>query len=168
MNVHSGFGPIAHRPWFVGAIAMLSLTACATTGATQREHPGDGEMVDIGYGTVQAEAQPGSAETVQGSGPDDSVFRTIGDMLVRIPGVQVYERGGTLRVRIRGTGSFMADEEPLWVLDGMAVVSGAGLSGLNPNAIESVTVLKDPGETAIFGSRGGNGVILVKTKGSGE
>ena len=168
MNAFSGSGPIRNRSWLIGAIIMLSLPACATTRSRQAERPSDGEAVDIGYGTVDAGHEHGSAERVQRSGTADSVFRTVGDMLLRIPGVRVFEQpGGRLSVRIRGTNSFMSGEEPLWVLDGMAIASGAGLAGINPNVIESITVLKDPGETAIFGTRGANGVILIKTKRGG-
>jgi TonB-dependent SusC/RagA subfamily outer membrane receptor len=58
----------------------------------------------------------------------------------------------------------MGGEEPLWVIDGMVVTTGGGIDGINPSTIESVTVLKDAGSTAIYGSRGANGVILIKTK----
>ena len=87
-------------------------------------------------------------------------------MLSRVPGVRVIDRpGGGISVRIRGTNSCLGGEEPLFVLDGMVIQSaGAGLSGINPNSIESITVLKNAGETAIYGSRGANGVILIKTK----
>lgn len=168
MNTFSGSGPIPHRSWLIGAIAILPLAACATIGSTQAERPSDGDEVEIGYGTVDAEHEHGSAETVQSSGSTAIVFRTVAEMLLRIPGVRVFEQpGGRLSVRIRGTNSFLAGEEPLWVLDGMAITSGAGLAGINPNVIESITVLKDPGETAVFGARGANGVILIKTKRGG-
>jgi len=147
---------------------LVSLTACATTGSTQAERPSDGEVVDIGYGTVEAEHEVGSVETVQGTDAAAGRSRTLSEMLSRIPGVRVVEMsGGNVSVRIRGTGSFLGGKEPLWVLDGMAMAASAGLAGLNPNAIESITVLKDPGETAIFGTRGANGVILVRTKRGG-
>jgi len=168
MNVFTGCRPIPHRSWLIGAIALVSLTACATTVSTQAERPSDGEVVDIGYGTVDAEHEVGLVETVQGTDAAAGRSRTLSEMLSRIPGVRVLEgTGGSLTVRIRGTGSFLAGNEPLWVLDGMALAAGAGLAGLNPNAIESITVLKDPGETAIFGTRGANGVILVKTRTGG-
>ena len=87
-------------------------------------------------------------------------------MLSRVPGVRVIERpGGALSVRIRGTGSFQGGQEPLYVIDGMVMAIGdTGLGGINPNTIKSITVLKDPGETAIYGSRGANGVVIIKTK----
>jgi len=72
---------------------------------------------------------------------------------------------GGMTVRIRGATSFLGSEEPLFVIDGMVVQSADGaLDGINPNTIESITVLKNADETAIYGSRGANGVILIKTK----
>jgi TonB-dependent SusC/RagA subfamily outer membrane receptor len=73
--------------------------------------------------------------------------------------------GGRLSVRIRGTDSLLAGKEPLWVVDGLALQSGGvQLATLNPRDVESITVLKNPDQTAIYGSRGANGVILIKTK----
>ena len=69
-----------------------------------------------------------------------------------------------MSVRIRGSTSFTGGEEPLFVLDGMVLQSADGLRGLSPANVESITVLKDAGATAIYGSRGANGVILIKTK----
>ena len=169
MNAFSRSGPLLDRSWLVGAVALLSLTACATSGSPEGEPPSSGEDVEIGYGTIDADHEVGSVETVQGRDEAAGRSRTLSDMLSRIPGVQVLQgTGGSLRVRIRGTSSFLAGNEPLWVLDGTPLPSGAGIGGLNPNAIESLTVLKDAGDTAIYGTRGANGVILIKTKGSGR
>lgn len=168
MNVLSGSGLLTLRSWLVAATAVFFLAACATTGSQQGDPSSEGEIVDIGYGTVDAGVEHGSTEVVEGPGASDQIFLTLGEMLMKIPGVRVFEgRGGSVSVRIRGTNSFLGGEEPLWVLDGMPVNSGAGLAGISPNAIESLTVLKDPGETAIFGMRGANGVILVRTRSGG-
>jgi TonB-dependent starch-binding outer membrane protein SusC len=167
MNARPGSGSLLHRSWLVGAVASLSLTACATSGSSGGEPPSPGDTVDIGYGTVDADHQVGAVRTVQARDAA-ARSRTLSEMLSRIPGVQVLGgSGGSLTVRIRGTGSFMGGKEPLWVLDGVPIAAGAGLSGINPNTIESITVLKDAGDTAIYGTRGANGVILVKTRGAG-
>jgi TonB-dependent SusC/RagA subfamily outer membrane receptor len=73
---------------------------------------------------------------------------------------------GTLTVRIRGANSFSADKEPLYVIDGVPITPGPGgsLSGINPSDIASIEVLKDAVSTTMYGSRGANGVILIKTK----
>jgi TonB-dependent starch-binding outer membrane protein SusC len=85
----------------------------------------------------------------------------------KVSGVDVT-RGpdGNLSVRIRGATSLNGSSEPLYVLDGVAIQPGpnGALQGLNPEDIESIRVLKDAASTAMYGSRGANGVILIKTK----
>ena len=126
--------------------------------------------MDIGYGEVEKGHLTGSAATISAEDLKGSQPRTLADMLARIPGLRVMQdsklHGGIL-VRIRGSSnSMVGGEEPLFVLDGMPIPTGSGeIFGINPNAIESITVLKDAGTTAIYGSRGANGVILIKTKG---
>ena len=112
-------------------------------------------------------ATPTSGSTV---GTDD-VGRTLNEpiemvLLGRVPGVLVRQGAdGSVSVRIRGVSSFYGSNEPLYVIDGVPVGPG-GLKGLNPRDIASIQVLKDPADTAIYGIRGANGVIVVKTKGS--
>ncbi len=73
---------------------------------------------------------------------------------------------GSLSVRIRGAESFYGSTAPLYVVDGVPFETGAdgALRGINPNDIESIEVLKGPPETSIYGVRGANGVVLIKTK----
>ena len=167
MRAFSGSGPVPYHPWLFGALALFFLTACATARLAEEEQPSDAETVDIGYGTVDKDHVVGSVATVYIE--DEQVVnpRTIAQMLARIPGVQVSELSrGRIGVRIRGGGSFLGGTAPLYVLDGM-VYSG-GLGSINPSNIESITVLKNAGETAVYGSRGANGVILIKTKGGSK
>lgn len=87
----------------------------------------------------------------------------------RLSGVTVSRApGGGISVQIRGPSSFYLTDEPLYVVDGIPIQPGPGstLSWLNPQDIASITVLKDPGSTAIYGVRGGNGVVVIKTKGA--
>ena len=143
MKAFSGSGPVPYQACLFGAIALLFLTACATTRLAEEEQPSDVHRED---------AQPVR-------------FRTLAEMLSRVPGVRVIERpGGRISVRISGTSSFIGGQDPLFILDGMVIQSADGLIGINPDTIESITVLKDASETAIYGSRGANGVILIKTK----
>ena len=88
----------------------------------------------------------------------------------RISGVTVEPApDGGIAVRIRGTSSFYGNNEPLYVVDGAPITPGPGgvLRGLNPHDIESITVLKNPADTGIYGVRGANGVIVIKTKAPG-
>lgn len=84
----------------------------------------------------------------------------------RVAGVTVTQGQGGLVVRIRGVSSFYGNNEPLYVLDGVPITPGPGgvLRGISPYDIESINVLKDPADTAIYGVRGANGVIVIKTK----
>jgi TonB-dependent SusC/RagA subfamily outer membrane receptor len=87
----------------------------------------------------------------------------------RISGVTVARgtRGG-ISIRIRGPASFYLSSEPLYVVDGSPVEAGPGgtLTWLNPQDIASIMVLKDPSSTAMYGVRGANGVVVIRTKGS--
>ena len=87
------------------------------------------------------------------------------------PGVVVTRTAdGGIAVNIRGSSSSMASNEPLYVIDDVPVSAGPGgaLVGLNPHDIESIAVLKNPEDTGIYGSRGANGVIVIKTKRPGK
>lgn len=85
----------------------------------------------------------------------------------RVAGVTVSRgQDGGLVVRIRGATSFSASEDPLYVVDGQPIAAGPGgsLSGISPYDIESISVLKDAASLTMYGSRGANGVIVIKTK----
>jgi len=153
-----------HLPWVLGAFFLSLMTACAATRSAEGG-PTESGAVGVGYGDVQEEHIVGSVTSSRTEDQEMVHSRTVALMLARIPGVRVVElSGGQMSVRIRGTNSILAGEEPLYVIDGMVVQSGAGILGLSPSTIESITVLKDAGSTAIYGSRGANGVILIKTK----
>ena len=88
-------------------------------------------------------------------------------LMAKVPGVIVTRtETGDVAIRIRGGSSAYGNNEPLYVVDGQAVLPGpgGGLSGLNPNDIASIQVLKDAASMSMYGSRGGNGVIVIKTK----
>jgi TonB-dependent SusC/RagA subfamily outer membrane receptor len=92
-------------------------------------------------------------------------------LMDRFPGVEVTRTfGGGVAIRIRGPGSFYSSNEPLYVLDGSPIPPGpnGGLAGINPHDIASITVLKNPTDTAIYGIRGANGVIVITTKRPGQ
>lgn len=127
------------------------------------------EAVVIGYGEVKKADLTGSVTSVKMSDVTESATLSVGQALQgRVAGVDVMsttgEPGAGTSVRIRGTRSINASNEPLIIVDGvMDLVSN--LAELNPDDIESISLLKDASSTAIYGSRGSNGVIMVKTKG---
>ena len=145
------------------------------------------EVVVVGYGTVLKKDVTGSITSVK---VDENISnQTTGvDQLLqgRAAGVQVSQNssaiGSGVSVRIRGTNSLRGNNEPLYVVDGIIIASAGedvlaaggignsgqeaqnGLTGINPRDIESIEVLKDASATAIYGSRGANGVVLITTK----
>ena len=165
MKKPSSPGALALRSGFVAAFALFAVSACSTKLETPPE-PVNPDAVDVGYGSTDKDHVTGSVATIRNDESGNKIYRTIGEMIRdKVPGVVVQEQAnGVLRVRIRGNNSIIAGQDPLFVLDGMALQSSAALVGISPSVVESVTVLKDAGSTAIYGSRGANGVILIKTK----
>lgn len=124
------------------------------------------DVVVVGYGTTRRKDLTGSVASVNSAKIRElSVTRLDQALLGKIAGVQVKpvsgEPGSTPQVRIRGVGSISAGSSPLYVVDGFPMTS---IETINPNDIESIDVLKDASATAIYGSRGSNGVIIVNTK----
>lgn len=124
------------------------------------------EVVVIGYGTMRREAVTGSVSSMQGDVLRDVPTGNLTTALQgRLPGVQMQQSsskpGADLQIRIRGTRSLNADNDPLVVLDGIPFAGS--ISDINPNDIRSIDILKDASSTAIYGSRGANGVIMVTT-----
>ena len=139
----------------------------------------DGEFLDevvvIGYGTVKKSDMTGSVSTVKADEVNKGVITTPADLLRgKSAGVVVTSGSGMpgsgATIRIRGGSSINASNDPLIVIDGLPVsndgISGMSdpLSSINPEDIESFTVLKDASATAIYGSRASNGVIVITTK----
>jgi TonB-linked SusC/RagA family outer membrane protein len=140
------------------------------------------DVVVIGYGTQKKIDMTGAASTVKGDKLAKVPVSTFDAALQgRAPGVQVSQQGGSpggaVRIQIRGTSSVSSGTEPLYVVDGMIIYQDiAGitdgrssnvlnpLATINPGDIESVELLKDAAATAIYGSRGANGVVLITTK----
>lgn len=125
------------------------------------------EVVVIGYGEVKKADLTGAVTNVKMTEIGQTPAFSIDECLQgRVAGMEVMstsgEPGAGTSIRVRGTRSINAGNEPLVVLDG--VDSGVDISGLNPEDIESISVLKDASATAIYGSRGANGVIMIKTK----
>lgn len=141
------------------------------------------EVVVIGYGSIQKKDLTGAISTLSSEELTDMISPNFEQGLQgKIPGMQMTqtsaEPGGGISVKIRGTNSLLGSSEPLYVIDGFPISNDNSsrpggwesqgalnlLSNLNPDDIESVQVLKDASATAIYGSRGANGVILIETK----
>ena len=140
------------------------------------------DVVVVAYGTVRREAATGSVTQVKNEALASVPATSVDKMLAgKMAGVTVTsgsgQPGSPTTIRVRGISSINAGNEPLWVVDGIPVMAGdfrilsnAGVGGgssstfLNPNDIESITVLKDAAAASVYGSRAANGVILVTTK----
>ena len=174
----------AGRTLVISYIGMEKQEVFARNGMVVKMNSTDqtlDDVVVVGYQTIRKEAKTGSIATVDGddlaSIPETSVDRMLSG---KMAGVSVSstngQPGATTEIRIRGTSSIGATNEPLYVVDGIPVES-ENVSGLtnsmnplaliNASDIASVTVLKDAAAASIYGSRAANGVILITTK-SGE
>jgi len=177
---------IGYRPQRVDVSVTEGGTATATF-TMSRQAAVLSEIVVTGYGTQRREAISGSVATVSAEQANVGVVTNADQMLQsRVAGVQLTQNSGEpgagVQIRIRGGTSISASNDPLYVVDGVplqneATTPGAAgigsidaqlarnpLNSINPNDIESLTVLKDAAATAIYGSRGANGVVLITTK----
>ncbi|OUJ75821.1 SusC/RagA family TonB-linked outer membrane protein [Hymenobacter crusticola] len=124
------------------------------------------EVVVVGYGTQKAGNVTGAITGVTAKEIEERPVNRIENALAgQMPGVYVQtqsgEPGQDLQIRVRGTGSINASNEPLYVVDGVPVDN---LRGINPTDVANIEVLKDAASAAIYGSRGSNGVVIVTTK----
>lgn len=154
--------------------AHLSLSLCLVAAAGCHSYPGGPVLpkpapgqVDVGYGTKDKRDVNTAVDKADGEKLMSNSPRTVADMLVgRFAGVDVFRtaNGGT-SIRIRGSRSLKANQEPLLVLDGTPQHNGnSTLLDLDPHDIKSIEVLKDAAASAVYGSRGANGVILIATR----
>ncbi|WP_034918906.1 SusC/RagA family TonB-linked outer membrane protein [Gillisia sp. CAL575] len=128
------------------------------------------EVIVVGYGTATKQSFAGTATTIDAEKLEVKAVSNISQALAgEVAGVNVINTSGqpgtTSTIRIRGFGSVNGNRDPLYVVDGVPFTTGSGqLNSINPSDIKTTTVLKDASATAIYGSRGANGVILITTK----
>ena len=128
-------------------------------------------VIVIGYGNQRKEAVTGSVVSISGAAIREVPSPNISQALQgRIAGVEMTQTstrpGAAMQIRVRGTRSLSADNNPLIVLDGIPFMGS--ISDINPDDVKSVEILKDASATAIYGSRGSNGVILITTEKGGR
>lgn len=164
-------------------------TKASITVTLQEDAIGIDEIVAIGYGHARRSDVTGSVSSVSAAEIEGKVALSIDDLLKgRVAGLRVSTQdgapGASASIKIRGGTSISASSEPLYVIDGFPVMSTANdytvgsiggigsntnpLSELNPEDIKSIDILKDASATAIYGSRGANGVIIITTKQAGD
>jgi TonB-linked SusC/RagA family outer membrane protein len=156
------------RDMTIGSSSVLNVSLQAGNQSLE-------EVVVVGYGTRRKSDLTGSVGSVRAAQLQERAAPSLNQALAgRIPGVQVNVNsgrpGGQTNVRIRGSSSINTGNNPLYIIDGIALPQGTqsqnsnSIDFINPNDIASVEVLKDASATAIYGARGANGVILITTK----
>ena len=164
-----GYGEIEE---VIGNSTTLNIALGAGTGKRLDE------VVVVAYGTQTKKEATGAVTRVSGADIENRPFTSVDKILQgQVAGLQSVapsgQPGGIQQVRLRGIGSISASSAPLYVVDGIPINSGDlsrntttsnALAGINPNDIESVSVLKDAAATSLYGSRAANGVILINTR----
>ncbi|HET9002367.1 MAG TPA: TonB-dependent receptor plug domain-containing protein [Gemmatimonadaceae bacterium] len=148
----------------VSLAVALAAAACHHRGPAPEPAP---RPVDVGYGTADRASVTGAIASVDGAETRRTNARSVAEMLQdRFPGVEVLPQpDGNVGIRIRGRRSFLGSSDPLFVVDGTPLHNvGGTLQDINPQDIERIDVLKDAGSTAVYGSRGANGVVLITTR----
>ena len=160
---------------YVGYQSQTVKAAPSLTITLQDDQTVLSDIVVIGYGTVKKSDATGSVLSVEADQLTKGLATSPADLLQgKTPGVVITNNGGApgagSMIRIRGGSSLSASNDPLIVIDGLPI-SSTGISGqsdvlstINPNDIESFSILKDASATAIYGSRASNGVIVITTK----
>ncbi len=158
-----------YRRGLAGAVLVLAALApgCASRQhASARAQPTD--RVSMGYGQQSRKDVTSAVSSVQTDPRRDNAVQIEQLILGRVSGVEVLRLGdGRVSLRIRGASSFMASSEPLYVIDGVKVHADTftdAMSGINPADVVRIDVLKDAGATAIYGTEGGNGVVMITTR----
>jgi len=165
------------------ATVSVGATPASVTLALQADALGLEELVVVGYGEQRRRQVAGAVSSLRPDAVQDAPIASINNALQgRLAGVQVFQNSGTpgsaISVRVRGSSSISAGNQPLYVVDGVPMSQGNfsqlanryggqdtdALSDLNPSEIESIEVLKDASAAAIYGSRASNGVVLITTK----
>ncbi|QJX45800.1 TonB-dependent receptor [Hymenobacter taeanensis] len=158
----------------IGNASQINIALAADTKSLS-------EVVVVGYGTQERSELTGAVTSVQAQEFKNTPIVSVDQALQgRAPGVQISQNSGTpgsgIAVRVRGSSSITAGNEPLYVVDGIPINTGSytnigtggqttnALSDINPNDIESIEVLKDAASAAIYGSRASNGVVIITTK----
>ena len=160
----SRIGPAMCRLVPVGLVALLG-AACAGRGLPPRTSEPMHE-VRVGYDTRDRADITGSVGSITAEEMGGQRVMRIEEMIQgRFAGVHVVRMpDGRMSLRIRGTSTFLGNSEPLIVIDGMPVHGSNALTGINPHDVARIDILKDAGATAIYGSRGANGVVIITTK----
>jgi iron complex outermembrane receptor protein len=158
------FSSIGYRSETIEFNNQSSITVSLEEEANQLQEV----VVQVGYGSVKKKDATGSVDLITSKDFNKGAITSVDGLLNgRASGVVVTSSGtpgNDAVIRIRGGSSLLASNDPLIVVDGLPLAPGSGLSSVNPNDIDTFSILKDASATAIYGNRGSNGVILITTK----
>ena len=153
------------------ALCTLTAGACMSAGSAGRPRGESfADSVNVGYGRTARRDMTGAVGSMDGEASQRYSPLSVADMLDgHVAGVEVLKRAnGTVSVRVRGQRSFMGNEEPLFVLDGVPLTSSVALlRDLNPRDVQRIEVLKGAA-ASVYGSRGANGVIMISLRSAGR
>jgi len=154
------------RPRHLAALAAFA-AACGHPSTGTRPVPEPEDEIATGYGREPRATTAGSVSSLTQRDIRDRKATSVQELLDRLPGVEVQRLGnGQFSVRIRGIHTIDGDNEPLFVIDGVARTSAgftAALEAIDPASIDRIDVLKDASSLAMYGARGANGVIVITT-----
>lgn len=164
---HFTFTYVGYEPYHVNGFEIKAGVNNSLIVRMKDATAGLNEVVVIGYGTVKKRDVTGAVSSVKSDKLTEVASADATQALQgRVAGVTIqtqnWKPGNPLQVRVRGSRSITADNDPLYVVDGIPFVDA--ISQISPNDIESIEVLKDASATAIYGNRGANGVVLITTK----
>ena len=144
-------------------VAVFYIFGCSGSKTSTNAQQDGPKVVDTGYGEALAK-DVNQSNVMVNPNENEPANVSLGDMIRRLPGVQVMGRGNNLSIKVSGAESFMSGTDPLFVVNGTAIGTNYATvaSTLHPNDVKSISVLKGP-DAAIYGTRGANGVILIRT-----
>ncbi len=165
--------PVLHRG-LAGAVLVLAalLPACAS-GHRHASAAQPADSLQVGYGQQARKDVTGAVTSIETASQRDNSALQLEQLIQgRVAGVEIVRLDGArISLRIRGTNSVNSGTEPLYVIDGMKVRAESftdAMAGINPGDVARIEILKDAGATAIYGSEGANGVVLVTTRRGGR
>ncbi|MBW3629307.1 MAG: TonB-dependent receptor plug domain-containing protein [Gemmatimonadetes bacterium] len=149
---------------------LLTAVLCTAVGCSRAAAPANQpnpDQVPVAFGTQDRSEITGSVGSVAMEELTGRRYSSVEEMLAgRVSGVQVLRTASGFSVRIRGSGSLRGNMEPLYVVDGMALMAGRPGSGvsISPQDIARIEVLKDAAAASLYGSRAANGVVVITTR----
>ncbi len=161
--------PVVRRGLAGAVLALAALLPACASGHRHTSAAQPDDSVSVGYGQQARRNVTGAVASIETESQRDNSALQLEQLIQgRVAGVEVIRLDGArISLRIRGQNSINSGSEPLYVIDGMKVHAESftdAMAGINPGDVARIEVLKDAGATAIYGSEGANGVVLITTR----